>query len=570
MYKELQAGPVTLLQIFKGEREYVSPLFQRGYVWTNKNLELLWKDIDEILEGTESTPFLGAIVLEIKTSGLAFQPDSSWIVDGQQRLTTLYMVLMRIALEAERAEDKELYESLYRQYLFNQDGRYRNHPKLTPTLLDRHQFNDLFSSIRHVEPRLDVQFGKRMGGLQKANVLIGRSVRARCLENNHYESDKAKKLVSTVLEKLKFVQIVLGDNQDPHQVFDSLNFRGVRLENKDLIRNIVFQKVSDKADEAYTLYNTKWIPLEQELGERFDSYLFPFALVNKSTVTKSSLVTSLRDRWSSWNPDMIIKDLRVYVPVYNALTSEDTTSREGLTDSATVNERVSRLHRMQAPSTIFPFVFSIIKAFQENVINEEWTRHDLLQIESFVVRRAVAGLEPTGLHAVFKDLWGKTKGDPAKFVDEIDSNPTLHFPDDKQFTDDIQNKPLYGRRLAKYILEEYERGIASGDPYPEADFTIDHVMPQELTSVWQSEITEEDHKKLKDMWANLVPLSGSANAAKGQKSWSEVREFLLTETIFKTTKRLAQQHESWNAETIGRRAEQLVVWAIDRWPKRAL
>lgn len=568
--RDLQAGPVTLLQIFKGEREYVSPLFQRQYVWTNKEIEQLWRDIDEIIDGTESTRFLGAIVLEVKTSGLAFQPDSSWIVDGQQRLTTLYMILLRIALEAERADDRELFGSLYNQYIFNQDGKFKYCPKLIPTLLDHQQFRELFTEVKEVVPKLKTPFGTETGPLQKGAKVIMRYVRERCYADGSYAPEKAKQLVSTILQKLKFVQIVLGDQQDPHQVFDSLNAQGVRLENKDLIRNIVFQKLADDADKANALYNSQWLPLESELGERFDSYFFPFALVGKPSVTKSSLVAELKEKWSSWEPDRIMADLRTHVPTFNALTSSNPEARESLTASNKINQRITRLYRMPVPSTLFPFLFNLIRAYLDGKIDERTVERNLLQTESFLVRRAIAGFEPTGLHALFKDLWNKTKGDPDAFVVEIDKNPTIQFPEDEQFKADIYAKPLYGRRLARYVLEEYERGLNSGDPYPGVDLTIDHVMPQEMSEVWRSIVSEEDHKKLKDTWANLVPLSGPANAEKGQKPWPEVRQYFLTETIFKTTKRLAQQYADWNAATITERARGLAEWASERWPKRTV
>lgn len=567
MPQELQAGPVTLLQLLKGEREYVSPLFQRQYVWGAKEIGQLWRDVDEILEGAESTRFLGALVLEVKTAGLAFQPDSTWIVDGQQRLTTLYLALLKIAQQADRAGASDLASTICRQYLFNQDGEFRDRPKLLPTLLDYKQFNALFQGLQSTNPRLQPAFGEDSGALAKANRSILSAVRERITTDKAFDEGRAKALVATLLEKLKFVQIVLGDNQDPHQVFDSLNAQGVRLENKDLIRNIVFQRLANSPAEAEVLYRSKWIPLEQDLGSRFDSYFFPFALVHQPTITKSTLLAALRDKWASLAPSAIVDDLRTFVPVFNALTSDDPGSRDTVTQAPDINDLMWRLFRMNAPSSTYPFVLRLVTSFLDGATSLDWTSRNLLQIESFLVRRAFAGFEPTGLHAVFKDLWGKTLGDPDAFVHEIDRNPTVQFPDDAQFRRDIVDRPLYGRRLAKYIMAEYERGLLGGDPYPSVDPTIDHVMPQELTDAWKLVVSEEDHKALKDTWANLVPLSGPANAEKGRKPWREVRKYFMTETVFKTTKRLAQQYDTWTAAEIRGRAEQLVLWASSRWPK---
>jgi len=105
-------------------------------VWGPKEIDQLLNDIDEISDGAGSTRFLGALELEVKTTGLALQSDSTWTVDGQQRLTTMYVTLLKIAKEADRAGAKDLADSLCRQYLFNQDGTFKNRPKLLPTLLD--------------------------------------------------------------------------------------------------------------------------------------------------------------------------------------------------------------------------------------------------------------------------------------------------------------------------------------------------------------------------------------------------------------------------------------------------
>ena len=293
MSQELSAGPVTLLQLLRNEREYVSPLFQRRYVWTAAQIEQLWKDVDEILEGRESARFLGALVLEVKSSGVAFQPDSSWIVDGQQRITTLYLSLLEIARQAEFSNDEELATSMYRQYLFNQDGYHQNRPKITPTLPDYRQFNGLFDGLRGVSPRLKPAFGEENGSLSVAAKQIAREVKRHIYEGKAYSISKAREVSSALLQKLKFVQINLGDAEDPHQVFDSLNAQGVRLENKDLIRNIIFQRLADDPGAAEALYNGQWLPFEQELANRLDDYFFPFALIAKPSATKSTLLSTL-------------------------------------------------------------------------------------------------------------------------------------------------------------------------------------------------------------------------------------------------------------------------------------
>lgn len=566
--EDLDAGPVKLLQVFKGEKDYKSPIFQRKFVWAKTEISRLWSDIDAILDGTEKTKFLGAIVLEVKSAGKSFQPDEYWIVDGQQRLTTLYITILRLALEAERANNRELADSLYKQYLFKQDGKYLNEPKIVPTIMDSTQFRNLFNDLHSRTPQLGTPYGSASGTLTEAYKLITREIRKRCYNDATFDNEKATMLSETILEKLKFVQIILGSDQEPQQVYDALNNAGVRLLTKDIIKNKVFQSLSKDPGKAVAVHNNCWLPLESELGDRFNDYFFPFALVHKSSISKSNLCFELNERWKEWDPDKVVQDLRTYVPCYNALTSKDEESRENLTESKEINKQVTRLYRMKIPSTIYPFIFNLIHSYTSSNLDENSTIHNLKLVESFLVRRAFAGFEPTGLHAVFKEIWHETFGLPEEFIKIIDKNPTVQFPDDKKFEENIRFSSLYTRKLAHYIIAEYERDIRGGDPYLEGEkLTIDHVMPKELTEEWKLIIDPKDHEKYKDIWANLVPLSGPANSQKGQKSWVTVRDFLRLEIHYKTTKNLAEENNEWNIEVIKKRSDHLVNWAINRWPK---
>ena len=567
----LDAGAVTLLQLFKGEREYISPLFQRQYVWGKKEIDSIWEGLDQILEGQDSERFLGALVLELKSAGMAFQPDSAWIVDGQQRLTTLYLTILSVAKLALANNARDLAKNLLDQYIFNQGGKYKDSPKIKPTLIDFRQFNDNFLSIEGISPKLSPNFGGESGSLSAAVKQIDRHVWIRCSKDGLFDEVATIAVVSAILEKLAFVQIVLGDEHNAHQVFDSLNSQGIRLENKDLIRNLVFQKLASNPEQAQVLYTNKWVPLEDQLGDRFDGYFFPFALVERPTATKSNLLAVLRDKWKTLEAFEIIENLKTYVDTYNALSSDDLNFAKNLTESLEVNKFLVCLNRMGIPSSVYPFLFRLLRSFMTGNTKEEWVVNNLRLIESFLVRRAFAGFEPTGLHAVFKDLWSATQGDPAKMIDNIDSKATVQFPSDAEFRSDILTRALYGRRLASYIVLEYERDLRRGDPLPEGVTpTLDHIVPQELNSEWRTVIAYSDHYIFKNIWGNLVPISAKANSEKGRKNWAECRAFFRTETIYKTTKRLAEESENWDADSIQKRSETLASWALKRWPKDEL
>jgi hypothetical protein len=313
-----------------------------------------------------------------------------------------------------------------------------------------------------------------------------------------------------------------------------------------------------------------WAPFEVELGERLDSYFFPFTLIHKPSTTKSKVFSTLRERWKLKNPKEIIDDLRIFVPAYNALSDVNPDARNGLGLGEELATRIDCIYRMNAPTSIYPYLMKLLTECRSGAFDEKTCSDCVLVCESFLVRRAFSGFEPTGLHAVFKDLWSKAGSSTRLIAQTIDATATVAFPDDEEFKESIRNKPLYGRKLSPYILIEFERSLRGGDPVPDIVPTIDHIIPQTLNDGWKKVIDEKEHKRLKDTWANLVPLSQQANSEKGQSSWKQVREFFRTETVFKTTKRLAEEHTEWNSDALSERADQLIKWALVRWPKPAV
>jgi hypothetical protein len=254
-----------------------------------------------------------------------------------------------------------------------------------------------------------------------------------------------------------------------------------------------------------------------------------------------------------------------YVPTFTTIVRGT-----GLEVSVDLTLGMNRLRRMPAPTVTYSFTMQVVYHALIGELEETIAFKNLMLIESLLVRRALAGFEPTGLHAVFKTLWDKSEGALDKFVEVIDQNPTIDFPDDKQFRDDILHNSLYGRKLANYVVTEYERGLSGGDPIPlDAKVeTLDHLMPQSLTTEWKKVIDSTTHEELVHTWGNLVPLSQPFNSEKGQLTLDEVRERLEMETIFKTPRMLAKANKKWNADTIKERAEVLADWAITRWPKK--
>lgn len=578
--KELKAGGLHPGTLLKNDVQYRAPIFQRHYVWKAREFETLWKDLLLLQEegGEVESRFLGALVLEDQGGGLSTDPDEYLIVDGQQRLLTLTLLLVAIAEQASligTPEGKEYAVQLTKLWVLNQATRISDEAKVLPTLSDYAQFVAVMTRLKSfASPKLPIPYGPETGELTRMYERARKSVRevtaAAAIGSATPQDAAAAKLAAldhlatTLLNKLKFVEIVLGSDDDPHHVFDRLNDAGIKLDVADLIRNDVFLRLTKNPMEAQHVHDQEWTPFEASLKGHLSDFVFPYALIKKSSTTKGRMIADLRDHWNDWDASKIISDLAAYVPSFLALAADQIGPELLPKGSAALEGQIRRLARMPVPSSVYPYAMMLVKSAADGAVTPAAAERCLLIIESFLVRRAINGTEPTGLHALFKGMWSKVGADAVRLVAEIDSKPTIKSPSDELFASDIRTQPLYGKRIAPYILAEYDRSLA-GDPTPAIAPTIDHVMPQKLGAGWS--VTASDHARLLHVWGNLVPLSGPGNSAKGTETWTNVRKRLLKESGYKTPRQLAMDYSTWGPKQIEKRTQELVAWALLRWPR---
>lgn len=584
--QQLAADPVTLNVRLGDDVQLYCPLFQRRYVWGKAQIDKLWEDIDTVRDETYSRRFLGALVFNEDLASTATQAGRYWIIDGQQRLTTMVLTLIALAEHAQNFGDlgMEVAEDVFGQYLVSRKKNSKNQPKLCPTLVDTRQFNDIMrGAFRHpfdLEIDMSREAGDPEGDMTKAYKIIRRHIVSRTSapqEGKELSDEQAVKnieaLRDVILESLEFVEIRLGASHDPNEVFDRLNNEGVKLGIIDLVRNEVLKRLDKDGKQALRLYQQEWKPFEDAFADNVakTGYFFPFALTINPSVTKATTFSVLADHWTELvdGRDLeprkelleIMSDLRTHQASFNAIHSGRLDQVE-----SELTEYVRRLVDLNRPGSTYPYVMQLLTTVSGGGCTSADAIECLRIIESFLVRRGLLGIEPTGLHAIFKRLWREAGANPAKVRESIVSS-TVQFPDDSSVSQAIRFGNLYNRKIKSYAIMEYERDHTSGDVlsvFPE--MTVDHVMPKSHNGDWQISVSADDHKSLLNTWGNLVPLSRDANSTKSARSWTEARALLLTETVFSTTKRVYTQNTEWNAETIRRRAEEINAWALMRWP----
>lgn len=563
------------------ERRLISPLFQRRYVWTRKELEVLWDDIAEVVNQEESDErrFLGAIVLRQDQPGTSYQTQTSWIVDGQQRITSLYMLIVAAASLAQEAGQDEIAADLEQRYLLHNLSDLKHQPTIQPTFDDYPQFIKILSELDNPQP----VFTRPAQPSDAGDMYFAYSYLREQLESqvtnddDSVDGDLLKLFINYVTDRLEFVEISLGERHDPHEIYDRLNTGGQALKIADLIRNIVFQQVGSDLNSAHNIYNTEWRQFEQGFTpeDSGDRYYYPFTQIVQPTVTKARQWNTLKDHWKtlcgndsgSDAAKLIIEDLSEYQQSFNLIMG----APEGdLILDPDVDEALAALRRMVVSASTYPYLMQLLRAHERGEVTAKNTAAALRLVDSFLVRRAFEGLEATGLKIIFQDMWPRCRADLDEIKEKMRTK-TVTFPSDERFREAILSGNLYARRLAKYVLTEYELSLVHDQSKKPLEgfittMTIDHIMPQERKGDWLSTVSQDEHTELINTWGNLTPLSQPDNSSKGTGSWAAAKNLYLKENHFMTTKSLANAHDSWTACTIRQRNSELVDWALSRWP----
>lgn len=264
---------------------------------------------------------------------------------------------------------------------------------------------------------------------------------------------------------------------------------------------------------------------------------------------------------ASDDPKEIVDQLAAFQDAFIDISTGKNTQKHG----KVLAQLFTNLHLLGMPSSTYPFLMQLSRSVKDEAVTEGAACETLEVIESFLVRRAVCGHEPTGLHAVFKRLWVDCKGKPdgEHTEAEIRKHKTVVWPDNKAFASAMEARPLYGAAITPYLLREYDRGL--GGDQPSNPHWIEHVLPETPAKEWFQDFTKEQHQQLKDCVANLIPLSKEMNIGVSNKAYSLKRATYTDDSMFKSARQFAKQYDKWTPAELTARAKELGEWCVKRW-----
>jgi hypothetical protein len=561
---------VTPSGLFKESARYKAPVFQRYYVWGKKE----WQGLAEDLETTDQEvgQFLGAIVLkDLGRQSGPTSPTTYLLIDGQQRLTTLYLLFLALAKEAQDNDHPDDCKYIWQNYLAEvKSPAYHGWPKLVPTLQDRHSFYKILKEAlpsvdwvtredpEDIDPHISVKLRDQWLRITEyVSQTTGSSA-------GEFNKDKFHSLLRTTQEDQNLIAITLEQHDDANSIFSRLNAKGVDLELADLIRNEVFSKFGPtEGAKADTFFKSTWQPFEKSIPSDTLSAFFPVYahIVLKGKATKSSAFSSLQNLWKAKKPTDIVKNLQQYSPFVSSLSSY----HEIKSLPKSVNEQVERFSRMPRTRVTWPFLVQVLHAASEGKLAEKDALRSLRIVESFLARRALYGQEPTGLHAVFKSLWEKTHGIPSEVLAKILTR-TITCPSNRELEAFLKTEPSDTRAILPYFLQEYERHLIASkkyDPPPLDRGTIEHILPKNLSSPWAKLVNSNEHFRTVRLIGNIAALSEKQNKSLKDQGWNEKRS-RFKGSNFKSTQQLSAK-QKWTASHIDARTVQMINWIKIRW-----
>ena len=556
----MDAKPTQLIDYFDGKKQNLIPLFQRPYKWDRDRWQDFWRDLDACVRADDRrTHFLGAVVST--PPGAPIGVARQLIIDGQQRITTLALLLAAVRDAAEGPLRDEV-----QMLLVNPHRTGRERLKLVPTQADHEPYRKLVEDSE-ADPQTRIGRGYRY-------------FRDRIDQATGGDQEALRHLFERAEAALQVVAIWLAPEDDPYLIFESLNDRGESLTEADLVRNTALMRFEHDGADGGTqrdVYDTLWQPLERVVGgpdgdERNLSKFFRhYAMTAGEDIRKAGTYTAVKRRFdevedrggSSAVKAELSRVLRLgkdYARFLNPAAEPDAARRSALRTVRDVESTVT-----------YPLLLALYDALHEGRIGEAELTAALGWVESFVVRRLVCGIPTNALRRLFI-LW-------CKVLTAADSEPAAalkaamlagekgsRWPTDRDFKEAFVTQTQYGRRSDRVVLRRLEEASAHKEPAATERTTIEHVLPQTLSPDWRAALGEnadERHAEYVDRFGNLT-LTGY-NSELGNRSFADKRA-QFSESNIRLNAEIAAA-ETWGPAEIDARGTLLADRAAAIWPR---
>ena len=556
----MDARKGNIYEILNGNKQFLIPVYQRFYSWDIEQCKRLWNDIVEMQRKGKVGHFVGSIV-NIAEQAMPTGVQKYMIIDGQQRMTTLTLLLLALRDYAiENPGDtsinaRRIDNMLLKNEYENGDERY----KLLLTETDR----DILINLVEEKP-------------------IAEGTRSRLIENYKFFADKlADKeiLPAEVYEsigKLQIVNITLDRAVDDAQaIFESLNSTGKELSESDLIRNYVLMGL-EPSEQIY-VYEHLWRPMEQLFvyetqGTVLDAFFRHYLTMKLARIPKQGRVYEefklyhLNCEFGTIRE--LCQDLLDYAKYYTNIVFK----RNSDLDLKKLYEDIIDL-RMEVS---YPFLLKIHHDCTDGIITSDELKEILKLCISYVLRRAICEIPTNSMNKTFATLKNYIR--PDDYLNSVKAffvmqDTYKEFPDNDKFEGAFVSRDIYNMRARNYILSRLEN-FEKKAPIIIENYTIEHIMPQNknLSSEWQADLGADWHEVQKKYLHTIGNLTLTAyNSEMSDRPFREKMNMPggFKESALRLNKYIVLLNE-WNEKHIQERANMLAKKAESIWPYPSL
>ncbi len=549
-----------------GNVQYVLPIFQREYAWEQDEWQILFDDIVESYnegKNSEHEHFLGSLVVIEEDSEVPLF-HSYTLVDGQQRLTTISLILC--ALRDCLDETVDLRETI-QDCLLNSKVKGELRYKILPTT----KYDDRRTYCAIIDESSTNVLRSRSRIIDAYEFYLTRI--SDSLARNEFD---ANTLFESILSSLYIVFIELDRTDKPYKIFESLNAKGKPLTEADLVRNYIAMRLPPKRQQQ--IFDSEWSKIEDKLSERRETANIPeltaflrhyLAMNNGHLARRDEVYIGFRKRTENTNDSefiLEIQKLRCFASHYNKLLRPENET------AGNVKAHLKRLNILQA-TTAYPLLIYYYDLFASDEIEESEFVKVLQVVENYLVRRFLAG-EPTNYHnSMFTTLANDLQKSFEKSAKSLEAAlGERNYPSDNRLRQRLMWNRLYSSNKSRRIVFVFEtlNKLFDSDIKLDGQGTVEHIMPRRISDEWKKHLGDdwqEVHREHLDTIGNLTIVTQMWNTQQlSNKPFSTKRKSLQKHGIHLNSTYFTDQVKSWNADALRERTNYLADRIVEVWP----
>lgn len=560
----MKATEAKFLDFLKKSPQFIVPIYQRTYSWTERQCRQLWDDIMRTGSRKDvAAHFVGSIVYIEKSIYHVTSQSPLLVIDGQQRLTTISLLLETLARHIGDKEPVEGFSAkkIRSYYLMNPLEEGDRAYKLLLTETDR---NTLLAIVRQMELPTEhsVRIAQNFDFFKEQVAALGDDLPALCYG----------------LAKLVIVDIALSRDQDnPQLIFESMNSTGLELTQADLIRNFILMGL--ELEHQTRLYKDYWRPMERAFGQEaygshFDAFMRHYLTLRTDEIPrigdvyKAFKAYARRPEVAEKGVDALVADIHRFARYYCAMAL-------GQEQDRALAAAFRDLRELKV-DVAWPFLLELYDDYSQGLLPKEDLLRAVRLVESYIFRRAVCAIPTNSLNKTFATF--RRALDKNRYLESIEAHFLLlpsyrRFPRDAEFERELKSRDLYNFRSRSYWLRRLENH-GRKEPVPVDEYTIEHILPQNenLSAEWR-EALGRDWKRVQETCVHTLgnlTLTGY-NPEYSDRPFPEKRDMPggFRESPLRLNHGLSEV-EVWNEAAIQARADQLAKQALEVWPAPAL